>query len=52
MVQAYLGIKPKDAAAVANTNDAGVGELASMMPDTGTLKRPIPEGLCSWRKTT
>ena len=54
MVQAYLGIKPKGTTETAALpdNETGAGELALLMPDTGTLKRPIPEGLCPWRKTT
>ena len=51
MVQAYLGIETRSRAEAAANNDPAL--LAGI--DGAVLReplRPIPEGLCSWRKTT
>jgi len=52
MVQSFLGIKPRTEAAN-RTDENDTGSLA-LVPGAveGTLRKPIPEGLCPWRKTT
>ena len=53
MVQAYLGIKSRKAAeSEANNDPAMLAGLGDSGIQERPLKKPIPEGLCSWRKTT